>query len=92
MAKRDTKTKILKTGLKMWLENPDSVTANGIASRIGMTHATILYHFPEGVKDAVAEFAVRTKNARIVAQLIVTGHKAAEGLAPSERAEYLSTC
>lgn len=75
----------------MWLENPDSVTANGIAKRLGMkSHATVLYHFPHGVKDAVAEYAVSQQEARVIAQLIVTGHRAVEGLSPSERAGYLA--
>lgn len=75
----------------MWLENPDSVTANGIAKRIGLTHATILYHFPEGVKNAVAEYAVKQGEGRVIAQLIASGHAAAQALSPSERVGYLMT-
>lgn len=76
----------------MWLENPDSVTANGIANRMNpkMSHATILYHFPYGVKNAIAEYAVEKREARIIAQLITTGHKAVDNLSPSEKAEYLA--
>lgn len=85
------KDKILNTGVEMWLENPASVTASGIARRLGKTHAAILYHFPYGVKEAVAEYAVQQKQAKIIAQLITTGHKSVRDLCPTDRARYLAT-
>ena len=36
-----TRTRILESGLKLW---PD-VTASAIAADLGITHATVLYHF-----------------------------------------------
>lgn len=84
-----TQLKILETGLAMWLENPDSVTANGIATRLGLVHASVLYHFPEGVKDAVATYAVEKGCGQVIAQLIVGKHGAVAGLSGAERAEWL---
>jgi AcrR family transcriptional regulator len=84
-----TKENILKTGLKMWIENPDHVSANGIANRIGMAHGTVLYHFPEGVKDAVAEYAVEISNSRVIAQLIALNHKAIKKMSATERLKHL---
>lgn len=86
----NTRERILNTGLKMWLKDPQSVSANGIANKIGMTHATVLYHFPEGVKDAIAEYAVMKKDARIIPQLIVLDHPSVRNLAPCERIAYLT--
>ena len=84
-----TKSKILAAGLEMWLENPNSVSANGIGNRIGMKHASILYHFPYGVKDAVAEHAVNVGNSRVIAQLIVSEHPAVKNLSASDRMKHL---
>jgi AcrR family transcriptional regulator len=85
-----TRSAILTKGLEMWLENPDSVTAHGIATNIGISHATVLYHFPQRVKDAVAEYAVQQGCGGVIAQLIVTKHPAVSGFSPAERAEWLS--
>lgn len=85
-----TRDKILKTGIKMWLNNPDSVTANAIAEKIGVVHATVLYHFPKGVKDSVAEYAVQTGEKKIICQLIALDHKAVRKLSQQQKTEYLS--
>lgn len=86
-----TYQKILKTGIALWLQNPDNVSALSISTRIGISHATVLYHFPYGVKDAVAEHAVEIKNARIIAQLIASGHAAIRDMSPTERTMYLKS-
>lgn len=83
------KEKILKAGLKAWKADPCSVTASNIARMIGVTHATILYHFPEGVKDAVAKYAVEKWDVAIIAQLIVTKHRATKELTPEQKMEIL---
>ncbi len=80
---------ILKTGIKAWLKDPESVTASNVARMCGMTHGSVLYHFPYGVKDAVIEYALSTRNSKIIAQLIAQGHKSADSFSPSERLEYL---
>lgn len=84
-----TRRLILTTGLKMWKKDPDSVTANKVAKAIGMGHATVLYHFPEGVKNAVAEYAVERGDKRVMAQLIVAKHPAVAGLSAEDRRAVL---
>jgi AcrR family transcriptional regulator len=86
----DVKDKILNKALKMWEQDHNNLTVMGVAKALGMNHANIYHHFPEGLKDAVAEHAVQTKNTRIVARLIALGHPATDQLCPTERAEYLS--
>lgn len=86
MNKRD---EILKAGIKAWHESPQSVTASNIGRMIGLTHAGVLYHFPKGLKDAVAAHAVELCDKRIVAQLIVCKHPLVKHLAGQERMKYL---
>lgn len=85
-----TRQKILETGLEMWLKNPNSVTANGIAKRMGLVHSAILYHFPDGVKDAVAAYALEQGNAQVIAQLIVNRHELVAGMSSAERTGWLA--
>lgn len=86
----NTKTKILKAGIRLWKKNPDEVKALTIAKEIKMVHATVLYHFPEGVKDAVAAYAVETGESQIISQLVLMGHPAAKLLTPEQRQEHFS--
>lgn len=92
MAKQgqETRAKILETGLQMWLKNPDSVTANAIAKNLEITHGAVLYHFPNGVKNAVASHALKVGNAEIIAQLITTNHKSIKDMSGKERSHWLS--
>lgn len=85
----NTKKLILDTGLSLWKENPDSVTARNIARKINMTHGTVGYHFPEGVKSAVAVYAVEIKEQSIIAQLIVTNHPAIRNISIEQRKTFL---
>ena len=86
-----TKEKMLITGVEMWLENPMSVNAHAIAKRMKMTHAAVLYYFPDSARDAVAEYAISTGNSKIICQLIASGHKAANQLTALERAFHLAS-
>lgn len=86
----NTKTKILKAGVKLWKKNPDDVKALRIAKEIKMVNATVLYHYPDGVKDAVAAYAVETGESLIIAQLILTNHPAVKDLSPEIRQKHLS--
>lgn len=83
----ETKLAILKAGIKMY---PD-VSARKIADEIEVTHPVIAYHFKDNLMDAIAEYAVENKIARVIAHLIVNKHKAAKKLTPKERKEYLSS-
>lgn len=87
---KNTKEDILSTGVSMWLENPMTVNAHAIAKKMGMTHGAVMYHFPDGVRDAVADHAVKTGNTNIICQLIASGHKAVNNLTAMERAFYLA--
>lgn len=81
-----TKKKILDMGVKLW---PD-VTAREIARRLDMTHPSIAYHFGSGLKDAVAEHAVRMGNSKVIAQLIATKHKAVKSMDCQDKQKHLS--
>lgn len=83
------KDKILKAGIKAWLKDPASVTASNIGRMCKTSHALVLYHFPYGVKDAVAEYAVQIKQPVIISQLIVLQHDAVKDMSPSEKLNYL---
>lgn len=84
-----TREKILKAGVKMWKESNVPITANSISRRMGITAPAVYYHFPYGIKDAVAEYALEKKDVYVVAQLIVTSHPLVRDLSPSERMDYL---
>ena len=86
MNKRD---EILKAGIKAWHESPQSVTASNIGRMIGLTHAGVLYHFPKGLKNAVAAHAVELRDKKIVPQLIVCKHPAIKSLTSAERLEFI---
>lgn len=83
-----TKDRILQAGIEMWLKDSSSVSANAISKHCKITHGTVLYHFPEGVKDAVAQHAVNIGNSRIIVELMGQGHPAVENLSPSERSRH----
>lgn len=78
---------ILQTGLAMW---PD-VTARGIGSALGLTHAGILHHYgsSDRLRDAIAAYAVRVRDPIVVPQLIVARHDAVSGLSDDERRAFL---
>ncbi len=84
------KQKILQAGIKAWHKNPQSVTASQTGRMIGLTHAGVLYHFPKGLKDAVAAYAVEIGDKRIVPQLIVCRHPATKAMTLEERAKFLN--
>lgn len=88
MIKQGEKTResILKAGLKLW---PD-VTPAKIASRLGITHATVLYHFPN-VKEAVAQYAVETDCSPVIVQMLATNHKLVRDMPAAERLRHFSS-
>jgi AcrR family transcriptional regulator len=82
------KAQILEAGLALW----PNVTARSIARALDMTHPGVLYHFGSAEKlcEAVAAHAVRTRDARVVPQLIVAHHPAVAGMGAADRADWLS--
>lgn len=87
---KNVKTKILDKALRIWVRNPNEFTIKNVAIALGMNHSNIYHHFPNGLFEAVAEHALKKKNVKAVSRLIALGHPAADKLAPSERAEYLT--
>ena len=84
---KPTVKKILTAGVKLW---PD-VTPSKVAKAMNLkSHVNVLYHFPRGtLKDAVAEYAVETGNSKVIAQLILTGHKAIKDMPVTVRRKHL---
>ncbi len=80
-----TQQKILNAGISLWMKDPLSVNASAIARRIKMTHATVLYHYGNNIKDVIAKHAVEINNVRIISQLILQNHKAVKHLTKEER-------
>lgn len=83
-----TKERILKAAVKLW---PD-VTLEAVAKAANIkSHQAVLYHFPNGtLRDAVAEYAVKTENSAVIVQLIATDHAAVRSMSPSERNKHFS--
>lgn len=81
----NTRTRILESGLKLW---PD-VTASSIAADLGITHATVLYHFPD-IKEAVAQYAVDTDCSRVIVQMLASNHKLVKSMSGSERLRHFA--
>ena len=80
-----TKEEILKAGLELW---PD-VTPSTIATKLGITHAAVLYHFPN-VKEAVAQYAVETDCSPVIVQMLATNHKLVRDMPASERLRHFT--
>ena len=88
MIKQGEKTResILKAGLELW---PD-VTPSTIAAELGITHAAVLYHFPN-VKEAVAQYAVENDCSSVIVQMLATNHKLVRDMPASERLRHFSS-
>lgn len=80
-----TRELILQTGLKLW---PD-VTASAIATKLGISHATVLYHFPD-VKEAVAQYALDSKCSKVIVQMLASNHKLTRNMSGSERLRHFA--
>lgn len=81
-----TKEEILKAGLELW---PD-VTPSTIAAKLGITHAAVLYHFPN-VKEAVAQYAVDNDCSKVIVQMLATNHKLVKDMPAAERLRHFSS-
>lgn len=85
------KIKILQAGLQQWRVSYRNVTARNIAKTLGLTHAAVLYHFPEGVEQAVAKYAVEQKDKTVIRQLITSNHPAVSEFSTGEKFYWLNT-
>lgn len=88
------KALILTCGVKLWRDDPASVSARRIGKMMDMTHSAVLYHFgnADGLRAAIAAEAVRTGDTVIVPQLIASRHPAVADLSASDRRRYLAGC
>lgn len=85
------KQMILDAGLILWANDPTSVSAREIGRKIKMTHANVLYHFPDdSLKDAIADQAVKTGNSRVIVQLMAIDHPAVNGMSVRERKKHVA--
>jgi AcrR family transcriptional regulator len=86
-----TRNRILKTGAKLWRSDPASVSARQIGKQLGLTHSAILYHYGsiDRLKEEIAQYAIATGDAKIIAHLIVTGNALVKDMAPETRADWL---
>lgn len=89
-----TKAAIVAKGLDLWRLDPAKVSARKIGAELGMTHAGVLYHFPNvtALKAAIAAEAVRLEDIGIIRQLIVAGNPAVAHLDGETRQAYLAGC
>lgn len=87
------KEQILSVGCELWENNPASVTVRGIARVIGCVHGTVLWHFGslDELKSAIAEYAVKAGNDKVIAHLIVSGHDAVKSLPLAARERHMRT-
>lgn len=77
--------KILETGLKLW----PNVNTCKIATKLGISHPNVSYYFGRKLKDAVAQYAVESGNSKVIAQLILTNHKAVKDMSDKERRQHM---
>lgn len=80
-----TKEKILKAGLQLW----PNVTPSTIAAKLGITHASVLYHFTN-VKEAVAQYAVDNDCSKVIVQMLATNHKLVKDMPAAERLRHFT--
>lgn len=80
-----TRELILESGLKLW---PD-VTPSTIAADLGVTHATVLYHFSD-VKNAVAQYALDTDCSKVVVQMLASNHPLVKNMKGEERLRHFA--
>lgn len=84
-----TRQRILTAGLKLW----PNVSPSSIARALHLnSHTNVIYHFKttEKLKNAVAEYAVKMGDSRVVTQLIAGNHKAVKNLSQADRLRHLN--
>ena len=82
-----TREKILKAGVDLW----PHASPTAIARELDMTHPAVLYHFPDdSLLDAIAEYAVKIGESRVILQLIASRHKAVKKLSVADRVRHFN--
>jgi len=83
-----TRERILNAGLALW----PNISVSAVADQIDMTHAAILYHFPNNsLKNAIAEHAVRTGNSRVIVSLLSSNHPAVKNITVKDRLKHFKS-
>ena len=85
------KLRILKAGVRLWHKDPSLVSARKIAPKVDLTPQGVLYHFPNGLKNAVAMYAVEAGDSKVIVQLILTGSKYVKNLTDQERRKHIKS-
>lgn len=87
-----TRAAILQTGLALWRQDPARVTLRNVGLVLGITHSACHWHWGsvEGMRNAIAEYAVRCRDPIVVPLLIIARHPAAEAVTPMERMAYMA--
>ena len=77
------KREILETGMQLW----PYATARGIGREIDNSHSAILFHFGNSdlLQLDVARYAVATGNAKVIVQLLASGHVATKDMKPADK-------
>lgn len=88
-----TRESIILIGLQLWREDPSRVNMSRVASRIGVTHACVAYHYRsvDKLRNAIAEHAVRVNDPVVVPMLIAARHPATAALPAAVKAAHLSS-
>lgn len=85
----DVKLRILQTGVRLW----PYATARAIGRELDLSHSAILYHF--GSSDLlqldVARYAVASKDAKVIVQLLASGHPAIADMKPADKRKYMAS-
>lgn len=85
----ETKEKILNAGIKLWIKDPSEVTPSHIGRMLKMSHSLVIYHFPKGIKDAVAHHALKNDVLPVIGLLIAGNHKVIGKLSDKEKQSYI---
>lgn len=86
-----TKQRILDAGLRLARKGLDTITLRAVGDEADISHTNIAYYFgnAEGLRDAVAEHALKMRDAEAIAHLIVDKHPSITTLTLAERRLYL---
>lgn len=86
------RSQILQAGLDMARSTGlDHITARAIGLRLRISHTAVYYHFPEidGLRTAIAEYAVSSNDAPMIARLILDRHSAVALFSSEQRTAFL---
>lgn len=82
-----TREKILKAGVEIW----PNVSLSAVARAVGLTHPAVLYHFPNNsLENAIAEYAVKIGESKIIMFLIAYEHPAVKKMSIADRIKHFN--